>query len=573
MKRNFILLLIIILSCVPLCFGQGNDGKATAIDTAFNQGSNIVFPELTDQLSENLDLLGRVWGFLKYHHPAIAQGKYNWDYELFRMLPGYLQVPNQKERDAYLVKWIQHYGRISVNKEVVLVDSNAVLKPDLAWINLEDLSQKLYELLMKVYQNRWQKNNYYVVADVFNANNAKFLHEESYANMYYPDEGFRLLALYRYWNMVQYFFPYRNLTDTDWNLVMRECLPSFLDASDTLEYINACKRLIAKCDDSHGFISTQWILRYAPYKHFPFDVQFIHNDTLVVSSFRYPIEVDSTWPKLGDVITHINGCPVRQLADSLGALIAASNHRSRMRNVVENIIRGWEDSVHITFVSDDGIVKQMMIPRCFFYDFNYGRKNDGIYYREYNDSIGYLSMDDITLSFMDTLSDTIKRTKGLILDLREYPKEPVIYRLGTILSGKAVPFSNFTYPTINNPGEFKFKLPLYTNSGKNPYQGKIIILINENTQSQSEFYAMYFKTLPNSVIIGSNSAGADGNITSITLPGGIQTYFSGLGVYYPDGTETQRVGIIPDIYVWPTVQGIREGRDEILEKALEILSK
>lgn len=227
MKRNFILLLTIILSCVSLCFGQGKDAKVKVIDTAYNQGSNIVFPELTDQMSENLDLLGRVWGFLKYYHPAIAQGKYNWDYELFRMLPGYLQVPNQKERDAYLVKWIQHYGRISVNKEVVLVDSNAVLKPDLRWINPEQLSPKLYNLLMKVYENRWQKNNYYVVADVFNANNAKFLHEESYANMYYPDEGFRLLALYRYWNMVQYFFPYRNLTDTDWNLVMRECLPSF----------------------------------------------------------------------------------------------------------------------------------------------------------------------------------------------------------------------------------------------------------------------------------------------------------------------------------------------------------
>jgi C-terminal processing protease CtpA/Prc len=44
-------------------------------------------------------------------------------------------------------------------------------------------------------------------------------------------------------------------------------------------------------------------------------------------------------------------------------------------------------------------------------------------------------------------------------------------------------------------------------------------------------------------------------------------------VYYPDGTETQRVGIIPDIYVTPTIKGIKEGRDELLEKAIEIINK
>lgn len=47
--------------------------------------------------------------------------------------------------------------------------------------------------------------------------------------------------------------------------------------------------------------------------------------------------------------------------------------------------------------------------------------------------------------------------------------------------------------------------------------------------------------------------------------------FSGIGVYYPDGGETQRIGIVPDIKVKPTIKGIREGRDELLEKAIEII--
>ena len=43
---------------------------------------------------------------------------------------------------------------------------------------------------------------------------------------------------------------------------------------------------------------------------------------------------------------------------------------------------------------------------------------------------------------------------------------------------------------------------------------------------------------------------------------------SGLGVYYPDGRETQRAGIKPDIYVEPTIEGIRAGKDEVLDRAV-----
>jgi hypothetical protein len=41
-------------------------------------------------------------------------------------------------------------------------------------------------------------------------------------------------------------------------------------------------------------------------------------------------------------------------------------------------------------------------------------------------------------------------------------------------------------------------------------------------------------------------------------------------VFYPDYTETQRIGIVPDIEIYPTIDGIREGRDEVLDAALQI---
>lgn len=74
-------------------------------------------------------------------------------------------------------------------------------------------------------------------------------------------------------------------------------------------------------------------------------------------------------------------------------------------------------------------------------------------------------------------------------------------------------------------------------------------------------------------MIGSQTAGTDDNASQVVLPGGLGTIISGLGVYYPDGTETQRMGIVPDIEVKRTIQGVREQRDELLEKAIELIKR
>ena len=55
------------------------------------------------------------------------------------------------------------------------------------------------------------------------------------------------------------------------------------------------------------------------------------------------------------------------------------------------------------------------------------------------------------------------------------------------------------------------------------------------------------------------------------LPGNISTWISGLGIYYPDGRETQRVGIVPDVVTELAIAGIRAGRDEVLEEAVQLI--
>ena len=156
----------------------------------------------------------------------------------------------------------------------------------------------------------------------------------------------------------------------------------------------------------------------------------------------------------------------------------------------------------------------------------------------------------------------------MVIDIRNYPSEFVVFILGSRLVQQPTPFARFTVGDINNPGSFTWTEPLVLEPADPGYGGKVVILVDEVSISQAEYTAMAFRAGPQAVVIGSTTAGADGNVSPIPLPGGLQTLISGIGVFYPDKTPTQRVGIVPDVFVAPTIDGIREGRDEVLEAAL-----
>lgn len=104
-----------------------------------------------------------------------------------------------------------------------------------------------------------------------------------------------------------------------------------------------------------------------------------------------------------------------------------------------------------------------------------------------------------------------------------------------------------------------------------PYKGRVILLVDELTQSNPEFQAMAFQSCPQTLTIGSPTSGANGSIVWIPLPGQM-TSFSGIGALYPDGTQPQTVGVRLDVEVNDTVESLQAGRDLVLEKALELAS-
>jgi len=545
-------------------------------DKEFDSGSNIVFPDLDIEAINNLELLGRIWGFLKYHHPEIARGNYNWDYELFRILPSYLVAKNIQERDKVLTSWIEKYGKLPVCKNCKPTSNDAVLKPDLSWIYDSNLSNDLKSSLKEIYDNRNQGDNYYIALHP-DSENPDFTNENPYANSPYPDSGFRLLSLYRYWNMIEYFFPYRHLTNKKWSTVLKEYILKFINAKNELEYELAAIQIIGEVNDTHANLwgGGDKISELRGNNFAPFRGEFIENK-YVVTDYYNPEFSESSKLKIGDIITHINGNTVESIIDSLKIYYPSSNEAAMLRDISIDLLRSPQKTINLEYISENQTLQHEITL--------YEKKKLNIYhlfkvnadekcFKILDGNIGYITLANIKEEDIPEIKNSFTDTKGIIIDIRNYPSAFVPYALGSYFMSESTTFVKLTKGHVDNPGEFTFKDNLELPKRGETYKGKLVVLVNENSQSQAEFTAMAFRAAKNSTIIGNTTTGADGNVSVISLPGGMSTLISGIGVYYPDGTETQRVGIVPDIIVKPTIEGIKKGTDEVLEKAIEIINQ
>ncbi|MBS1495237.1 MAG: peptidase S41 [Bacteroidetes bacterium] len=551
-------------------------------DTSFDKGSNVSITETNERITENLYQLGKIWGFLKYYHPKVTNGDYNWDYELFRVMPKVINAADNSERNKIFLEWINSLGPITEFNNVSFTELQDVkIYPDLEWIRDEktfssDLIAKLEEV-----KNAKRTDTSYYINMYEGVGNPKFQNENSYSDIAL-DDGHRLVALFRYWNMVQYFFPDKHLIGEDWNTVLKESIPEFINGKTDYDYHLNVVKLIARIKDSHAMILSwdKYIQNYFGENMAPYKITFIEEKPIVTgymewgaNNFKMKTEGSLIF---GDEILSINGKPVQDIIKEKLAYTPGSNYSVQLRDMAYSLLR-TNDSVLVIEYNRDGAAQtaNIVCNNYMSFDFmkSYNEEKSKKMWKILDNNIGYIYPGVMKNDSLPNIMDKLKDTKGIVIDFRCYPSDFMVFTLMKYLNPLPAPFVKFTMGNIQYPGVFSNGVTLSTgDTNANYYKGKIIILVNETTQSSAEYHTMAFRTAPNSKIIGSTTAGADGNVSNITLPGGIKTMISGIGILTPDGKETQRIGIVPDIEIKQTIKGFREGRDELLEKAIELIN-
>lgn len=546
------------------------------MDKEFDNGSRVNAVKLSNIKTNDLAVLGKVWGFLKYYHPAVAAGDYNWDYELFRILPKIIEAKNQIERNIVLSAWVESLGTFEIAGAEKPVAKTVKLSPDLVWINNQTLGDKLTGQLNRIRDAKRQNENYYIglFPDV---GNPQFKNEEAYKSMNYPDAGFRLLSLFRYWNIIQYYYPNKHLIEENWNNVLPEFIPKFANAASELEYKKAALALIGRINDTHANIwgKDETLDKYRGLNSPAVGITFVE-DKAVVTKYWEQTLAEKSGLKIGDVIETINNRKVSDIIKDRLDLTPASNYPTKLRDIAKNLLQTNENFLKIKYKREN--ITKIIQLECYPKDklkVNlselYGKPIPS--FKEIAPDIAYLYPGSLKQGEIFQIIPQIGKTKGLIVDLRSYPSDFIVFSLGEYLVPKPTSFVKFSNGNVATPGLFTLTDEIKIGKENSDYyKGKVVIIINEITQSQAEYTTMAFRIAPRATVIGSTSAGADGNVSQFFLPGGISTMISGLGVYYPDGKETQRIGIVPDIVIKPTIKGIREERDELLERAIEIVN-
>lgn len=538
-----------------------------ASDSIYVFNSHVSPFDITAQRLDRLKTTAQIWGLIKYFHPAVAEGKWDMDTELFKFLPVVLEDQTEVQFDHNLQKWISSFGNYSTSvKPARSKNDNVKMEADFSWINRlrysKKLKDKLYDLTLAIRSEVHQNISF------FEGPNNPDINEYKYATVSINDVGFRLLGLFRYWNIIQYYNPYRYLL-ADWDNQLNTFIPLFVNSNSAADLDHTYLRLFASIKDSHAFgnLSANYHSSVFGDRTVGFKIKIIENKAVVTSLGADSLSFDRAI-QIGDVITRINGRSVSDIITSIKPFIAASNEAVKLRDAAPRMLQTRDNNLDLT-VSRNGEDLQLIVPTRAITDITPFIDQDTSSYRIIDKHIGYLNVGKFKENQVSAFWNDAKNTRGLIFDFRHYPQSAIHRDFSKYLFPSEREFVKFVINKGFTPGEFRFE-GASTVGAANPncYKGKIIILINEDTQSAGEFQTMAFQTIPSAVVMGSATSGADGNISWIPLPLGYRVAFSGLGIYYADGRETQGVGIIPDIEVKPTIEGIKAGKDEVLNQAI-----
>ena len=405
--------------------------------------------------------------------------------------------------------------------------------------------------------------------------------DNPYSEMAIPAYEYRLLALFRYWNVIDYFYPYKDLIGSDWNDVLPSYIPRLEAATNEYEYEVALRELTAEIHDSHGFMGpTRAFADQVGAFSLPVALRHVESQSMVAVVF------DAKAPlRVGDVILSIDGQSMASRREYFAKLYSASTPQALMRLVGPFLLRGQKDSqARLAVRGTDGAIREVRIGRTmdsYSPAIMTAFKRTTPSFTVLPGGVGYVDLDRLEGKDVDRMFETIKTTRATIFDMRGYPKGTA-WTIAPRLSKTNKPVAAlFSRPMLagatlgsedTGASTYQFQQRLPGAHGQH-YAGHVVVLIDENTSSQAEHTCLFFEAATDATFIGTPTMGVDGDVTNIVLPGGISASFSGQAVRHADGRQLQRVGIQPTIRVAPTITGIAARRDEVLEAALEFLAK
>ena len=560
MKRNYILFQILLIIAGLTFYSCSVETKSLSTEQAY---AELKLPEEPDSLQIHAIVqASRIWGFAKYHHPAFASRSINADAEYFCLLNEVLQAPDSMKNDICL-KWISGLGPYAIRDKED--DENIETFNDFNWISDSlHLGKALSDSLMRL-RNADPENNRYVKQTPVNVSYI----ETQYSDIPKDDVAYRLLGVAKFWNAVDSYSPNRNLTDRPWDDVLAEYIALAFDRS--ISFSALYSRMVSELCDTHV---NSWYVPIFGGRFVPLMCQFAEDRLFVTDTCSL---VPNNF-EIGDEIILIDSVsPIKRL-DELAPYIPHSNRSSLLRDGSYATLLTAKNEACVEYVRGGKTYTTMIssVDGSKFVNRRFSSQNTSTKpgFKEVAGGIGYINISNLTCKDEQDLENFLASCDKLIIYLRAYPAEyDVLHKLlPTFFFSQAREAAEVLLPQAHRPGGF-IRTTVSTRKTSDPdklYKGKVVLLVNAHSQSMSEYFTMFLQTIPGSVTVGSQTAGADGDVTRIQLPYA-SFNITGAGICYPDGTNAQRNGVKIDKVVEPSAEGMIRGVDEQLQVAIDYL--
>jgi C-terminal processing protease CtpA/Prc len=398
----------------------------------------------------------------------------------------------------------------------------------------------------------------------------------------YPASEYRILAACKIWGVFHYFFAYRDLMDEDWDELLPMFLPRLIAAKDAKEYNLTIAEMLTHLADSNVRVESGTLTDYFGKAALGLRLRLIEKHAVITDIFDP--EVRKAGVKEGDVVKTVDGETLVDRFKRQAQSVSASTTQSLGYTIISKILNGAEGSTAELSVEDRaGNRKQISLKRSTEYLNAFKAQRSGDALKLLPGNVGYVDLERLQTEEIPQLMDKFRDTKGIVFDMRGQPASSAARDIAAHLSGEQQPAAAIvTGPLTLSPdlqqadkasrSSSYFFVQTVPRLEEWKYKGKAIALIDERTSGAAEQDGLYLEAATKIEFIGMPSAGADSEITNFTVPGGITIYFSGRDIRHASGGKLQRLGIQPAVTAAPTLTGIRAGKDEVLEKALEQIS-
>jgi len=363
------------------------------------------------------------------------------------------------------------------------------------------------------------------------------------------------------WNVFRHFYPYWSESAVDWDLYLRPRLEAEQVEASRAQHQDDLRLLVADARDGHGYVADT--LSRTQRGSAPILFAVVEGRLVISAS-------ESAEAPVGAEVTAIDGVPVSErLAREMRLLSGTMQWRES--RATRELASCRKDSTLRLHFETDGKPREVSL-QCSATRPPQETRPAAV--SELQPGLWYVDLTRATKAEVVSKVAQLADAHGVVFDVRGYPTDAGVAILPHLVA--TAEFSRWMHvaklvgPFGKSEGWESFGWNLRPATPR--LRGRIAFLTDGRAISYAESVMGYVRDLQLARVVGGVTAGTNGNVATFRLPGGFTIGFTGMRVTGRDGkTPFHLIGVRPDVAVAPTLAGLRTGRDEVLERGLELV--